>query len=344
MTQRINNLIKLDEVYSWLNSVDLSKVKLFFAEYNKKENPYLVYKTKLGDESNHQIQEQLVEIAKDVLIRNVVRYTERGELVKYYLYTPTTKIDRLHVEYIPLEDIPNFETIYAELNRVDLQFFSLANAKKIIGYIVKIPVSIEGTFEGELLFIKKYTVKGLLKRGRLNMIIHGNEGRFSLFTENIVAIDKRFDVVLLNGNHIYNGKERGYKVGYIFNKSQFESFFRFIETYTQEIDTKKKDLLKTEIIDSDNLDQLVQYCEGDLRKIRKLAKALKDEHYKKLDYQKMIDIKEKYKLEDLTFTEDGKIVVTSQNIWTVLKLLSDDYLTSEITSNKYESHSKIKRS
>ena len=344
MAQLISTLIKLDDVYSWLDSVDLSKVKLFFVEYNKKEDQYLVYKTKLGDESNHQIQEKLVEIAKDVLIRNVVRYTERGELVKYYPYTPTTKIDRVHVEYISLEDIPNFEKIATELNRVDLQFFDLTNAKKIIGYIVKIPISIEGAFEGELLFIKKYTVKGLLERGRLNMIFHGDESRFTLFTDDIVAIDKRFDAVLLTGNHFSNNGSGDYNVGYIFNKSQFESFFRFIETYTQEVDTKKNDLLKTEIIDSDNLEQLVQYCEGDLRKIRKLAKALKDGHYKKLNYQKMVAIKEKYKLEDLTFTEDGKIVVTPQNIWTVLKLLSDDYLTSEITGNKYESHSKIKRS
>jgi hypothetical protein len=45
---------------------------------------------------------------------------------------------------------------------------------------------------------------------------------------------------------------------------------------------------------------------------------------------------------DLNFTEDGEIIVSHKNIWTVLRVLDDEYLESPMTDNKYEVYSKVR--
>lgn len=54
------------------------------------------------------------------------------------------------------------------------------------------------------------------------------------------------------------------------------------------------------------------------------------------------DVVDNYAL-DLEFDDNGKVVVNKDNIWTILRILDDDYVRSEITDTKYEARSKVKK-
>ncbi len=88
--------------------------------------------------------------------------------------------------------------------------------------------------------------------------------------------------------------------------------------------------------------RLIDKTKGDLKKIKKLADVLRCGYYTQLTPEKIDNIKNEFNLKDLELDENGKIIVSSSNIWTILKVLHDDYLKSSLTNNKYEVHSKKK--
>ncbi|MCD6145162.1 MAG: DUF4868 domain-containing protein, partial [Methanosarcinales archaeon] len=150
----------------------------------------------------------------------------------------------------------------------------------------------------------------------------------------IIALDRIYDATLL-----MKGDSISSKV-FILNRSKFESFFSFIEIYSKEIEDNKEDLERIKLIE--NVNEFISFCASDSRKIKKLAQILRDGKADNIDRDKIKRITTEFRL-NIEFTDDGKLKPTKENIWVVLRILNDDYLKSDVTGSKYETHSKVKK-
>jgi DNA gyrase/topoisomerase IV subunit A len=152
-------------------------------------------------------------------------------------------------------------------------------------------------------------------------------GVFNKLTDSILTIDKDIDCIY------YDGKM------FILDKIQFEKIFSFMDKFILEIDANICHLEEKSLVD--DIAALQKLCKSDPRKLKKLNKVLKSDILNSLNTKRISEINRQYNL-DLNFTEDGKIIVSHKNIWTVLRVLDDEYLESPMTDNKYEVHSKVR--
>lgn len=113
----------------------------------------------------------------------------------------------------------------------------------------------------------------------------------------------------------------------------------YLDKFILEIDANICHLEEKSLVD--DITALQELCKSDPRKIKKLNKVLKSDILNSLNTKRISEINRQYNL-DLNFTEDGKIIVSHKNIWTVLRVLDDEYLESPMTDIKYEVHSKVK--
>lgn len=344
MTTQNNFLLGLDYILDFLSrEIDLDNVRLFFVERNKERDDigneivsYNVYRSEFNS-SNHSIERELVRIAK-----NTIRRIYSDSLI-YVPYQPTTNLDRDHVEILDTSDVPNFESIYTNIfgNPPIFNLEIIGELENVWGYLLRIPVNFNDdiTFNGNLFFVRKYTLQKLLGKKFLTFFLESNSGRWDVIRDTL-TIDTTFDGVIAVGYYTVNDTQGMYGKAYIFNKGNFEQFFSFNESYEREVLQRKQQLLNTNIIDQQNLDFLIDKSKGDLKKIKKLADILRSGYYTRLNPQVIRNIKTRFGLEDLQLDNQGRIVVTPTNIWTVLKLLHDDYLESPVTGYRYEVHSK----
>ncbi|OFV66052.1 MAG: hypothetical protein SBU_000989 [Candidatus Syntrophoarchaeum butanivorans] len=304
-----------------LERISNDYVRLYFLERKKNQRTGEISYKVLRSEISPEIGDELINSAK-VLIKNQVE-----ESVSYVEYEPDIYYDTPTIEIINPSEVPHFDFILSELSNQNLEILNLRHAKNLTGYIVTVDV----VNTSHLIFMRKYTIKKLLDRGKINMLFHGSEGRFSQIRDSVIAVDKTFDVAFVVS------EDR--KKGFIFNKGNFESLFNLIETYSQLVSENLNVLEEKELIE--NVGELIDICSGDLRKIRKLCRVLRNENAMgNITLEKINEFVQDYNLQNVEFADGGKIKVTKRNIWTVLKLLNDDYVRSDMTETKYEAHSK----
>lgn len=77
--------------------------------------------------------------------------------------------------------------------------------------------------------------------------------------------------------------------------------------------------------------------------IRKLSRTLENGAYKKMDVNNIRDCCHRFNINGFTLDGNGKLIVTENNIWTVLRILDDDHLSSDYTEEIYEARSKVKK-
>lgn len=87
-----------------------------------------------------------------------------------------------------------------------------------------------------------------------------------------------------------------------------------------------------------NADDFRQACEGNLRVLKRLETIASRAAYRNLDAAKITQFNNEYSL-NLAF-DNQQIVYSYQSLWPILRLLNDDCLQSQLTTNKYVSHSK----
>ena len=110
--------------------------------------------------------------------------------------------------------------------------------------------------------------------------------------------------------------------------------------YEKEVDCRKKEIDDKGLLN--DIDVFIDFCKNDSRMIKKFARILKNGEFSKMSKNDIKDVVDEYKL-DLEFDDSGKVVVNKDNIWTILRILDDDYVRSEITDTKYEARSKVKK-
>lgn len=302
----------LKEIKRKLDDASPDYTGLFFITRKKRreEIEYSVLRTEITAD----IGEALITIVKQQLSKLL----ETVDL-EYIEYNPAINLDKNHVETIKREEVHYLDEILQDMNSADLNIFDMKQSKNLWAYAIKIGNS------GITLF-RKYTEKRILDiKGWIPLFVQN--GVFNKLTDSILTIDKDIDCIY------YDGKM------FILDKIQFEKIFSFMDKFILEIDANICHLEEKSLVD--DITALQKLCESDPRKIKKLNKVLKSDILNSLNTKRISEINRQYNL-DLNFTEDGKIIVSHKNIWTVLRVLDDEYLESSMTDNKYEVHSKVR--
>lgn len=302
----------LKEIKRKLDDASPDYTGLFFITRKKRreEIEYSVLRTEITAD----IGEALITIVKQQLSKLL----ETVDL-EYIEYNPAINLDKNHVETIKREEVHYLDEILQDMNSADLNIFDMKQSKNLWAYAIKIGNS------GITLF-RKYTEKRILDiKGWIPLFVQN--GVFNKLTDSILTIDKDIDCIY------YDGKM------FILDKIQFEKIFSFMDKFILEIDANICHLEEKSLVD--DITALQELCKSDPRKIKKLNKVLKSDILNSLNTKRISEINRQYNL-DLNFTEDGKIIVSPKNIWTVLRVLDDEYLESSMTDNKYEVHSKVR--
>ena len=301
----------LREINSHLDQITPNNVKLFFiSRYKENSNyEYVVYKTQITNE----IGQEFIEILK----KNINKYLKLDNL-EYNQYNPMVIMEKNNIEYIEKGDVVHFKIIKSELKKINLDLFDLEETKKLWAFAIK--------FGSELIYFRKYTENKILDKKPL-LALFVSDGAFNKLDKSVITIDQKVDCIYY--------KEKIY----ILNKNQFEQIFSFLEKLMDEIDESYDRLVQKSLVDDEQI--LYDLCKTDPKKVKKLNKVLKGDIIDTLDYDKVNQLNNQYNLE-LEFTDDNKMKIQRKNIWTILKVLDDDYLKSPVTDIKYEAHSKIK--
>lgn len=302
----------LKEIKRKLDDASPDYTGLFFITRKKRreEIEYSILRTKITAD----IGEALITIVKQQLSKLL----ETVDL-EYIEYNPAINLDKNHVETIKREEVHYLDEILQDMNSADLNIFDMKQSKNLWAYAIKIGNS------GITLF-RKYTEKRILDiKGWIPLFVQN--GVFNKLTDSILTIDKDIDCIY------YDGKV------FILDKTHFEKIFSFMDKFILEIDANICHLEEKSLVD--DITALQKLCKSDPRKIKKLNKVLKSDILNSLNTKRISEINRQYNL-DLDFTEDGKIIVSHKNIWTVLRVLDDEYLESSMTDNKYEVHSKVR--
>lgn len=303
----------LEEIMTKLYETSAKDVRLYFItrKKTKEKLDYKVFRTEITTE----IGETFLELGK----RNIKTFLETENL-QYKKYSPGINLEENYIEIVTKEEVPFVEKVLQDMASANLDLFNMTKSKNLWAYAIKIGNS------GITLF-RKYTEKRILdKKGWIPLFVR--EGRFDQLDKSILTIDENIDCV-----H-YDEKI------YILNPVQFEKIFSFMDKFVEEINADINILEKKSIVD--NTCHLWDLCKSDLRKIKKLYKVLKGDTLTDLNLEKVNQLNTGYKL-NLIFADDGKIVVNSKSIWTILRVLDDDYLNSTVTDNKYEAQSKVRK-
>ena len=309
----------LEPIKKFLESSKKENVKLTFLE--RKIDSYIGKSASISPEIGGKFLEKATRQINAILGYHPV-YFEHGEL-------PGS--DQKIITYLAENDVPNLGEIVAAIGG-RLEPVKKEDWNKVWGYILTI-VSEDG--KTSLLLFKKYTPKKLLEKGKI-LAIFEEEG-FEYLKEGAFVFESTFDAAMI----LSSGSTKKATNLIILNPSKFESLFSYVDAY-QDVVTAHQPLLVKHGLLADT-DPLISGCQENSRMIRKLARVLKSGEYAKITKVSAKKISRDYKL-GLSFdAATDCIIVTPESIWPILALLSDDYLKSEATSNKYEAHSKVKK-
>lgn len=314
-------MILLEDIISFLRESEEKSINLFFLEKkNNKRTNEISYKV-----LNVEIEEDLGnDLSEEALYQ--IENKMRGE-PDFREYGVLVGSDSSYIEKLGRDDVPHLNVILIQTNS-DLDEFVFDETKEIHGYIVRIENE-----EGTLYLFRKYDPKRVLKKGIISKIIH--EGRYGKSDDNLLLLDPNFDALL------YVESEDSSEMVFIFNRRNFEFLFSFTEYYENEVVDSETKIESRNIIG--NIATLIDFCKNNSNMARKMVRIIQGGFYEDMTSDSIQTTVDDYNLDDITFDSAGKIVVNDNNTWTVLKILDDDYLESGNTSNKYESHSKVKK-
>lgn len=327
----------MEDIISFLRESEENSANLFFLEKNKDRRTNEISYNVL----NVKIEADLGNELSDAALSQIE--TKMSKEPEFREYGVLTGSDSSYIEKLEKNNVPFLNEILNQLNS-DLEDFNFDETKEIHGYIVRIEN------EGKTLYLfRKHDPKRVLKRGIISKIIH--QGRYGKSEDNLLLIDPNFDAFLYLESILNNSpdesqddseeSEQSLETVFIFNRRNFEFLFSFTDYYETEVTNSESKIENKNIIG--NTSTLIEFCKKNSNMARKMVRIMKGRFYENMTTDSIQTVVNDYNLEDITFDGDGKIVVNSNNTWTVLKILDDDYLESKNTSNKYESHSKVKK-
>jgi|GEM_PF-1814438 hypothetical protein len=318
----------LNDIFSFLNHVREPNITLFFIIREKSNGPqrycYSPYSTTISD----GIGDELFQSAKSQIYAILSR---EPEFIEHGILSAS---DRYTIDFISAADVPYLTDLLLQLAQSDLDTISDDNYSSVLGYIVKIEN------QGNTLYlVKKSTPTKLLHKGRILAMVR--DGSFSEVNANILTIEGSYDAAFLQPDVTAEVLSPTSNQVFIFNRPNFEAFFDYKEHYMHAISVHQSKLDGIEFIC--NLQGVVEYCSQHGLMIRKLARILAYRSFDPSIYsrERISEQLHRYNVE-LQMDADGSVAFCQSNMWIVLRLLDDDYLTSGLTGENYEARSKLK--
>jgi len=310
--------LNLIEINKKIHGEPPENVRLYFLKKGNKKGKvsFTLFKT------------EITAVIGSALIKSIADQLDLfiNKDVQYEPYSIETEIESVVEFFNDSKNVQNLPEILKLTSRDDLDFISFKKDKSIWGYIIYL----ENATHEIIYCARKYNIASLLRRGTINAVLHGAEGRFKEIEDDFISLDKDIDLLFYQ-----SGKDQK---GFILHKNNFERFFCLQDALKERVMSDKKQIEDRNLVK--NVDQLIDTCKNDLRKLKKLYTIIqKTVLLEKIDITQIRKTMTDYNLKKVRIV-DERMVVSRDNIWEVLSLLNDDYLKSYMTDLKYEAHSK----
>jgi hypothetical protein len=317
----------MDKLIQCLNNANNQNVKLFFITRRRNQRTKEITYQILASRIQPGVAQELKENGSKQL--NVI-FSHNTEIIPYGVLSHS---DRTTVETIDYKCVPFLGDMLGEIAQpVDGNLLMDKDFSRVWGYIVRIENDNKTVF-----LFRKYTPKKLLDKGKFSCLIHS--GQFEKLNDQIISLDSYYDAALLLEAQEMTDPEQTSEM-FIFYRPSFESLFSFVDVYQHEVEARKNVLNEKGIIE--DVSQLVETCCTDGRAIKKLARILLNGQLDSLNPENIRATIHDYDL-PVTLDNEGKIKVSKDHLWVILRILNDDYVLSEATGSKYESRSKVRK-
>lgn len=308
---------QIERALQELGATDMS-TSLFFLlrERGGEGTEYSVLRTRLPHEIAVGFKEILMEALRKICRQPDLEFTEYDPL----FIPPGNTFETIQIDMIPhCGGIISNMDLPCQLDypgEIDKDFL-----ERLWAYAVKV-----SNGERSYYYFRKYWKRNVLQTGgKLKLFF--DRGTFSRVESDVFSFDGKMDSLVLGSNMI------------ILQKNLFEQIFEYLEEHKRIAGHVLATLEQTNLIYG--FEELVQACESDFRKMRKLAGISNTIDVASLTFEDLRDVAHDFQL-DLKFHEDIKKIEIQgrQKVWNFLKLIGDDLLKSPLTKNKYEVQSK----
>jgi hypothetical protein len=196
--------------------------------------------------------------------------------------------------------------------------FKEKSAASIVSMIFQI-----GTAEKNIIFYKKVYPVSVMKRDQMLLRFSKSETRLVLLEDDLLRIGRGFNFFVLNDTF------------YISDTQVLEKFFKF-EKIVESACSKAISVIEEQALVEDTSKMLAQKLS-----IKRRLIALQDSKALKLPMDNIKKFIEKKKFYSFKFSEKGRFLLDSdRSIRYFIKLMNDDFLTSELTQTEYDTLAK----
>lgn len=197
--------------------------------------------------------------------------------------------------------------------------FDEKNIEKVLGFLFKL------NFNSKKLFVYQQAYVGSKLQVKNTLRIIQKDDVFEIVEKEMLKIDKRGELVILDDLILV----KNVKV-----LQDYFGFQTFVRTQAQKVITKLQEL---DILEDTEL--LKKYQEGEKLTVSKKLMNIKKSPVLEMDKESLLQrIPEIPRYKDIIHIENGKIrVKTKKDMDSLLKLLNDDYVKSELTEKEYDS-------
>ena len=169
-------------------------------------------------------------------------------------------------------------------------------------------------------FFRQYQPMRRLGRGWL-AAVWSEQGYYDrVAPASLFLFDERVDAIK-SGN-----------IMFVLDKPRFHQMFRFFEELTATVDESMHTLCGR--IGIDDVEAFAEACRRDPRKAARLRSIVQKPYMNQLDMQRIGDFIAASKLE--IQVKSGQFVFDPKTLWGILRLLNDDFLSSQLTGGFYE--------
>jgi hypothetical protein len=198
---------------------------------------------------------------------------------------------------------------------------------KLKAWILRFGVTVDGHYTQIYLFQRFQPAKMLGSKKKFSMFVKGET--FYLAPDNIYSLSQEMDFLLLKDTFI------------ITNTFSFEKVFSYEVFYKAKAGKFVDDLVAQAIpglkyidIDSKSAEDIKDKINKNTPLARRISSAEKNMYCKDINYAKLVDLKQRHKL-NITLRRRRLIIDDESDLQDVARVLNDDYEISQLTPNEY---------
>lgn len=241
-------------------------------------------------------------------------------------YEPTLKLDNHELCYLQLEDATEVAEVIRAVTRVDTaEIFK--EAPDVMRRLRFYAFVMSDGRQPPAVFMRTCGAKNFLPRHRMMAAILGNDV-YDRFDQKLLLFDQAVDCFSWNGTVFMRSV-------YVFHR-----IFRYLERLRSRAAQTMSRV--SSAVPIHNLEDFRSACTSQLGMMAKLASVSRKPYLDKLSLDVVKSNAERFGVKLGTIIVDGTeaLVYDPKDRWSILKVLDDDYLISEMTYEQYEANSK----